>query len=1203
MKSNFKRNLLVGFSASLIILIISSAASFISIQNLLKSSNLVNHTNTVIIELNAIHAAMVDAETGQRGFLLTGEEEYLKPFEDARQRAIRHFDNARRLTADNADQQTSLTALKRMLEERFHYLDISINAKRLAQPIIPENLRQGRIRMDGVRELVATMQQRERELLAARTETMDTFAMYTPPLIIIAALLALVITLMFYLRVKGDFEERLKLQLELQRKDEEITNRIAIIRSLSETIAQGNYEVRVNDRESDALGNVAGSLNKMAESLQYSFSLLSDKEWHQTGLATLNDRMIGDKDIDLLTQQIIEHLATYTNSSVGALYILEGNELHFSSGFAYLPPKQRERIKISDGMLGQCIATGKAIVLKDIPAESIIVNHATGQIKPREIIAVPVFDGYTIKGAVELATLESYNQKHLDFFNASAANIGITITTAQNKRKLKELLEETQAQAEELKAQHAELENLNSELEVQAEKLQASEEELKVQQEELKQANQELEERSRLLEEKNQLITERNLDIQAKADQLAQSTKYKSEFLANMSHELRTPLNSILLLSRLMSENQEQNLTPEQIEYAKVIRSSGNGLLALIDEILDLSKIEAGKMKLEYQVVSLREIAADMSGLFSPVAKEKNIDFRTDIGNDVPEVVETDKLRLEQIVRNLLSNALKFTSKGFVSLSIYRDSDRPEFVKIQVQDTGIGIPKDKQGVVFEAFQQADGSTRRKFGGTGLGLSISRELIKLLGGEITLRSEVDRGSEFEISIPINKHATKKPVESLMPTASPAPLQLSRENGKHDLRKQYISTVIPESIPDDRNIIAEGDKSILIIEDDVNFAKSLLDFSRKKGYKGIVTVRGDEGIDLAKQFSPLGILLDIQLPVKSGWEVMEELKGTPETRHIPVHIMSSHQVKSESLLQGAVDFINKPFAFDQMQEVFKKIEYVLAHHPKKVLIVEENARHAKALAYFLETFEVNLEIKNDVTDAISSLKDKNVDCVILDMGIPDKKSYDTLDTVKKTPGLENLPIIIFTGKSLSQTEEMKIKQYADSIVIKTAHSYKRIIDEVSLFLHLMEKDKKEEAATTRYPKLGALDEVLKDKTVLVADDDMRNIFSLTKALEMYKMNVIAAVDGKDALTKLKENKSIDIVLMDMMMPEMDGYESTAAIRKENQFKNLPIIAVTAKAMMGDREKCINAGASDYITKPVDIDQLLSLLRVWLYESTKR
>jgi CheY-like chemotaxis protein len=383
----------------------------------------------------------------------------------------------------------------------------------------------------------------------------------------------------------------------------------------------------------------------------------------------------------------------------------------------------------------------------------------------------------------------------------------------------------------------------------------------------------------------------------------------------------------------------------------------------------------------------------------------------------------------------------------------------------------------------------------------------------------------------------------------------------------------------------------------VEDDINFAKTLLEYTRKKGYKGIVAVRGDEGIELAKQFKPLGVLLDIQLPVRDGWEVMDELKANPETRHIPVHIMSSNEVRKKSLTKGAVDFINKPMAFEQMDEAFKKIEQVL-NRSKKVLIVEENAKHAQALEYYLEMNNVNSEIKNSVNEGINALIKEDMDCVILDMGVPDQRSYDTLEEVKKTPGLENLPIIIFTGKSLSKAEELRIKQYADSIVIKTAHSYKRIIDEVSLFLHLIEENKQTNTGGS-YKKLGLLNEVLKDKKIMVVDDDVRNIFSITKALEAYSVKVLSATDGKEALEQLEKNPEIDLILMDMMMPEMDGYEATAEIRKIQKFRNLPVIAVTAKAMSGDRERCISAGASDYVTKPVDIDQLLSLLRVWLYD----
>lgn len=1196
--NNFKRNLLIGFGASLVILIASSSASYISIRNLLESAGLVSHTNEVIVRLNELNTALIDAETGQRGYLLTGNDDFLTPYQKAQGIIGATLKDVRMLTLDNAEQQASLDQLSGLAEKRLAYIRQGIENKKRNGTVNPDLLVEGRIIMEEIRAIMRTMEARETQLLTNRTSSMNKFASNTPILIIVAAGLAILITISFYARVHTDFAERARLQQQLEQKDQDITRRIGIIRGIANNIAAGNYTVRVQDEESDALGSVGVSLNKMAESLEYSFALLSDNDWKQSGVVTLNNLMIGEKDVTTLTREAVEFLSTYTNCQVGAIYLTEGKELHFSAGYAYIPPATRAAFSPGEGLIGQVAISQKTVELKNVPSESIYISYAAGEVKPTHVLGVPILDGRTLKGVAEFGSLQAFSKRDVEFFNSAAYSIGIAISMAQNRRKLEELLEETQSQAEELKAQHNELENMNSELEVQAEKLQASEEELKVQQEELKQANEELAERSRLLEERNQLISERNVEIQSKADQLAQSTRYKSEFLANMSHELRTPLNSILLLSRLMSENKESNLTEEQVEYARVIQSSGKGLLSLIDEILDLSKIEAGKMQLEYQVISIPEILHDMTALFNPMAQEKGISFSTHIAEQVPETFETDKLRLEQIIKNLLSNAVKFTAHGSVALTVARDEKNLSRLRFTVKDTGIGIPGEKQALIFEAFQQADGSTRRKFGGTGLGLSISRELTRLLGGEITVKSEAEKGSEFTIYIPLSKEAVVKP-EPLEPEVS-KPLPTVEELKKPlTPTGKYISTEIPPGIPDDRAAIQPGDKAMLIVEDDVNFAKSLLDYTRKRGYKGVVSVRGDEAITLAQQFHPYGILLDIQLPVKSGWEVMEELKSNPKTRHIPVHIMSSHEVKSESLLKGAVDFINKPVAFEKLQDVFKKIEYVLSNHPKKVLIVEENAKHAKALAYFLSTFDINLETRSEVTDAISLLRDNQVDCVILDMGVPDQKAYDTLEGVKKTPGLENLPIIIFTGKSLSQAEELKIRQYADSIVVKTAHSYKRIIDEVSLFLHLMEKQDEPVRNHTRYHKLGALSDVLRDKTVLVVDDDIRNIFSLTKALENYQMKVLTAVDGKDALKQLDANPEVDIVLMDMMMPEMDGYESISIIRKNPRFKELPIIAVTAKAMMGDRIKCINAGASDYITKPVDIDQLLSLLRVWMYE----
>jgi signal transduction histidine kinase/CheY-like chemotaxis protein len=900
--------------------------------------------------------------------------------------------------------------------------------------------------------------------------------------------------------------------------------------------------------------------------------------------------MVGEKSVEELANDIIEDIIAHTNSTVGAFYLIgEDERLHLTGSYSLTTDEAKERLEVGNGVVGQVYKSGKQILINDIPDGEMTISYTAGTTKPRNIVAFPVIRHNEVIGVVELGSLGVYTPLQLEFFNNTSSNIGVAVHVAQNRKKLQELLEETQAQAEELQAQHSELEGLNAELEAQTQKIQTSEEELRVQQEELLQSNQELEERTSLLEEKNQLIQERNLDIQQKAEQLEQSTKYKSEFLANMSHELRTPLNSILLLSKLMSENKE--LDEEYVEYADVIQSSGQGLLGLIDEILDLSKIEAGKMKLEFDDISINEVVTDMRSLFDPLAKSKGLELVIDVERGI-NTVDTDKMRLEQILKNLLSNAIKFTSHGKVALTVSRD-EANKYTLFKVTDTGIGIPGDKLGLIFEAFQQADGSTRRKFGGTGLGLSISRELAKLLGGEIELTSKENVGSEFTLSLPVDRSAIIKKEE----LQEEALAQVEKQ--KEVVLERFTVDHIPQEVADDRNNINKDDKVILIVEDDTGFAKTLLNFTRKRNYKGIVAVRGDVGIELANHYKPLAILLDIQLPVKDGWQVMEELKSNPLTKHIPVHIMSSLEVKKESLLKGAVDFINKPVALEHMAQIFQKLEHALTKGPKKVLIVEENKQHAQALSYFLSNYNINTQVANNVTEGIGALQEKEVDCVILDMGIPDKNAYETLETIKKSEGLENLPIIIFTGKNLSKGEESRIRQYADSIVVKTAHSYQRILDEAGLFLHLIEEkehDGKHKKQVSE--KLGGLYEVLNNKTVLIADDDVRNIFSLTKALEQHKMKVLAATDGKEALQMLKENPLVDIVLMDMMMPEMDGYESTKEIRKIPAYKQLPVLAVTAKAMMGDREKCIAAGASDYISKPVDIDQLISLLRVWLY-----
>lgn len=1189
----FKRNLLYGLGTALILLFFSSFASYFSIKTLIDNSQMVRKSNQIIKDLDNVFSLVKDAETGQRGYLLTGDQVFLEPYTKSKDKISGALDQLSSEISNTATQSKNLEKLKSSVNDRLEILEKNLNDKKNKNAVTTQQLLAGKSYMDNIRSTVSTMQNEEKLILQSRTESMDKLASYTPFLIILSSLLAIIITLVFFRKVSQDYNEKNQLTSALELKNEETENRLIAIEKVAAQISAGDYNVLLDQNAKDSLGSVALPLNQMAESLQNSFKTLEEKEWLSSAIAKLNARTMGEKSIEKLSTDVLESIIESTESNFAALYLLEeDNKLHLRGSYALTDSGLNRVFKTGEGIIGEAFRSSKQIKVENIQDSESTISYASGNTKPKNIIALPITRYNFPIGVIEIGTTKEFSEQEIEFLTSVAGNIGLAFYSAQSRIKMQELLEETQAQSEELQTQHSELENINAELEAQSQKLLASEEELRVQQEELMQSNQELEERTSLLEEKNALIEQHNIDIQQKSRELEQSTKYKSEFLANMSHELRTPLNSILLLSKLMADSDD--LDEQYVEYAEVMQSSGQGLLTLIDEILDLSKIESGKMTLEISEVPLEEITTDMKMLFNPVAKQKNLALNIEIEPETSQILNTDKLRLEQVLKNLLSNAIKFTSEGSITLNVSTDEAK-EKIFFKVIDTGIGIAKDKLKMVFEAFQQADGSTQRKYGGTGLGLSISRELARLLGGQIELKSTEGIGSEFTLIVPVDLE--EAPIEEIEPVPEKVVYPVVEAPKQPE---RYIADRIPQAIPDDRENIVEGDKVILIIEDDTAFAKILMDFSRTKNYKVIAAVRGDVGIEMAQHYKPLAILLDIQLPIMDGWQVMEALKSNPETKPIPVHIMSSMKMKQESLLRGAVDFINKPFALEQMQEVFKKLENALNRSPKKVLIVEENQQHAKALSYFLSANSINTDIVNNVAQSIDALQNQEIDCVILDMGMPDRNAYETLETIKQNKGLEHLPIIVFTGKNLSQGEESRIKKYADSIVVKTAYSYQRILDEAGLFLHLVEeKNKKKQDQVPGFENLSELRNILKDKKVLIADDDVRNIFSLTKALELHGMKVLPAMDGKEALKVLKQDDSVDVVLMDMMMPEMDGYETIREIRTEQKYKNLPILAVTAKAMMGDREKCIAVGASDYISKPVDIDQLVSLLRVWLYD----
>lgn len=1190
------KKLQIGFGLSFIILLITSIASYISVQNQIENRTKVLETQETILKADNILIDLLNAETGQRGFYLTNNESFLKPYYKGLESLPKSLAEIKKELPEDSDQSLRMDTISYLVNFRLKILEEVVDTKKKGGSIEISKLELGKEYMDSCRTIIQEFVSTETDRLERRSRAMNVSSNYTSAFILAACFISLIITFAFYRQLRGEFLKRDQLQQELRKKDEQISVRLATTQRLAQQIALGDYSVRVQEDENDSLGGIASALNEMTESLQRSFENINQNEWKQTGLVKINEILTGNKTEEEIVNEALIQLVNYVKCINGACYILEDERLLLKGAYG-LEPQMPKIIIPGQGMVGQVFVNKELKLLENIKTEDYIVSFTSGNVRLTHVIWLPLMFKEECLGIIELGSDQKFKDIDLSFLQEACRVITLEILASKSRQRIQTLLEETQAQSEELQTQHSELENLNSELEAQTQLLQASEEELKVQQEELLQSNQELEERSKLLEEKNQLIAFRNREIQKKAEELAMSTKYKSEFLANMSHELRTPLNSILLLSRLMVENEDKNLTEDQIESARVIQSSGSSLLSLIDEILDLSKIEAGKMELEYEPVKLIELCNDLEGMFHPVARQRGINFRVDIEPGLSSGIETDKLRLDQILRNLLANAFKFTQKGEVALSILNDPQQKDFIRFAVSDTGIGISKENQQIIFEAFQQADGSTRRKFGGTGLGLSISREITKLLGGQISVESTLGEGSTFMISIPKSKSIAEPQNTDFRESDEETMPEKEFLNSEPEKKDPYTLEDIPEEIEDDRDKIEPGDKVILIVEDDTNFAKALLKYTRQQNYKGVVIVRGDYVFDFAEKYQPLAILLDIQLPVKNGWEVMDELKKNLKTRHIPVHIMSSLQVKKESLLKGAIDFINKPVALEQMSQMFNKIEEALNRNSQKVLIVEENPKHAAALSHFLNNFSITSEIKNNVEESVQTLLNSRVNCVILDMGLPDKTGYETLEAIKSHEGLENLPIIIFTGKNLSHAEELKIKHYADSVVIKTAHSFQRILDEVGLFLHLVEENQLE--PKNKSNKLGMLGDVLQGKTILIADDDVRNIFSLTKILEKYKANVISAMNGNEALTQLYNHPDVSVVLMDMMMPEMDGYQTIQKIRQNPAYKSLPIISVTAKAMTGDREKCIASGASDYISKPVDKDQLLSLLRVWLYD----
>jgi signal transduction histidine kinase/DNA-binding response OmpR family regulator len=842
--------------------------------------------------------------------------------------------------------------------------------------------------------------------------------------------------------------------------------------------------------------------------------------------------------------------------------------------------------------------------VQNVPDDYVQISSGLGQAKPLSIVVLPVLFESEVRAVLELASFNRFTEAQVTFLTQLTEGIGIVLNTITATMRTEELLKQSQTLATELQTRQEELTETNAQLEQQARTLQASEERLKQQQEELQQTNEELEEKAELLarqnvevEQKNRQIEQARLALEDKAEQLSLTSKYKSEFLANMSHELRTPLNSLLILSKLLAGNAEGNLSEKQVEFARTIHSSGTDLLDLINEILDLAKIESGTMAVDVKPVPFDELTDFVIRSFKEMASAKGLNFDVVVHPDSPGRIHTDSRRLQQVLKNLLSNAIKFTDAGGVTFSIEPATKgwRPDAVTLveaaqviafRVKDTGIGIPLDKHRVIFEAFQQADGTTSRKFGGTGLGLSISREIARLLGGDIALRSGPGVGSEFTLYLPVSL-APGRPLEDRTPDRSYLPAR----------RTVVDESLVGESdVEDDRDSLAVADRVVLIIENDLAFMRILMDRAHAKAFKCLAAVRGDVGLALARRFRPDAITLDLDLPGLDGWSVLDRLKHDPETRHIPVHIISMLDEAQRGMRLGAMAYLSKPVEREALDEAFASIRGFIDRKVRNLLVVEDNAQERRAIVELIGNGDVRTTAVATAAEALSKLANDTFDCVVLDLGLGDMSGFELLERMKGDSSLSHVPVIVYTGQELSKKDETELRRFAETIILKDVKSPDRLLDETSLFLHRVEASLPPEKRRM-LEQLHQIDPTLAAKKALIVDDDIRNIFALTSVLERQQMEVVYAENGADGLQILERVPGVDIVLMDVMMPGMDGYEAMRRIREKREFKELPIIALTAKAMKGDREKCIQAGASDYVTKPVDTDQLLSLLRVWL------
>jgi signal transduction histidine kinase/DNA-binding response OmpR family regulator/CHASE3 domain sensor protein len=1125
---------MAGFGVAIVAVGLIAWFSFQAMETRATTAARVTQSTRAIEQLNALLSHLKDAETGQRGYLIVGQEPYLRPYTEARVNLAATFQQLNQLFAEVPQQRERVQRLQRYADLKLEELAQTIALRRAgdgpgALAIVVSD--RGKDAMDGLRALADEALREEQTRRTAR---------------------------------QAEWQEAVDYSSRVQGAG---AGTLLVLILVSAGIAMREHRAR------------------------------EDEIWLRAGQAGMADRVQGEHRLEALGETVLGYLAQYLDAQVGALYLAE-RDGSFRRLAAYAVPAGSPQVRPGEGLLGQAAKAKRALRVTEVPPGYLPINSTLGSADPRELVVAPAQVDGRVHALVELGFVRKLQPVDELLLARLSETLAIAIRTSHDRTRLEELLEETQRQAEELQAQQEELRVSNEELEEQGRALRESQAQLEVQQSELEQSNAQLEEQAQQLEvQKDDLVRSQEV-LSTKASELERSNQYKSEFLANMSHELRTPLNSTLILAKLLADNKGGNLTDEQIKYAQTISSAGNDLLTLINDILDLSKIEAGKVEVHAETVRLAGLLEGLAKSMRPTAEQKGLRLAVTVAPDAPRQILTDAQRLGQVLKNLLSNAIKFTPSGEVELLLAADPDGG--ARFSVRDTGIGIAPEQHELIFEAFRQADGSTHRRYGGTGLGLSISRDLAHLLGGTLTVQSQAGEGSTFTLALPA-RYAPRGSDETQaapVPVPAVAPPRVQRAATPP---APPAAGVARQPLEDDRDALRPGTRLILVIEDDHRFAAILRDLAHEMQFQCVLTHSAADGLAAALQYRPSAVLLDMNLPDHSGLGVLDQLKHDARTRHIPVHVVSVADYTQEALERGAIGYDLKPVKRSQLVEALQRLEAKISQGIRRVLVVEDDARQRESIGQLLAGPDVEIRAVADAAAALRALAEQTFDCMIMDLNLPDLSGYELLEQMAAQEGTAFPPVIVYTGRSLTHAEEQQLRRFSKSIIIKDARSPERLLDEVTLFLHQVEAQLPAEAQ--RLLRLARdRDATLEGRRILVVEDDVRNIFALTSVLEPKGAQITLARNGLEALAALERTRAdgenrIDLVLMDIMMPEMDGLTAMREIRKQPDWKKLPIIALTAKAMRDDQEKCLAAGANDYIAKPLDVERLLSLLRVWM------